>query len=256
MKVVVCVKHVPEGRLRFDAGGMKLDRSVPGDINDGDRNAIEEALRLKDSYGGEVVVVSMGPEQATESLRAALAMGADRAVLLSDPAAAGSDLVATSRMLSKVLEREGADLALFGQQTSDGVGGVVWQAVAERLRLPFVSQVAHLAVDGAKLRAIQQTEFGDNVVEAALPAVVSVNDAINEPRYASLKGKMAAKKKPLEVLALNEVGVSPTEAGNAGSKTVVLAVAEPPPRANSIRVEDDGSAAQVVFDYLVERQLV
>jgi electron transfer flavoprotein beta subunit len=234
---------------------MQLDRSVPGEINGADKHAVEEALRVKDGHGGEVVVVSMGPGQATESLRTVLAMGADRAVLLSDPAAVGSDLSATSKVLAKVIERENADLTLFGQQTSDGVGGVVWQAVAERLRLPFVSQVTQLATDGGTLRARRQTEFGDDMVEIELPAVVSVSDAINEPRYASLKGKMAANKKPLEVLSLGDIGVAVSEAGEAGSATVVLAMAEPPPRAKSIKVEDDGNAGQVVFDYLVERQL-
>jgi electron transfer flavoprotein beta subunit len=165
-------------------------------------------------------------------------------------------LVATSRVLAKALERENADLVLFGQQSRDGVGGVVWQAVAERLRLPFVSQVTDLAIDGTTVRVTRQTEFGDDVVEVALPAVVSVSDAINEPRYASLKGKMAAKKKPLEVLALADIGIGAGEAGEAGSKTVVLTVAEPPARANSIKVEDDGDAARVIFDYLVHRQLV
>ena len=256
MKVVVCVKHVPEGRMRLSADGMQMDRSGPGDINDGDSHAIEEALRVKDAHGGDVVVVSMGPEQATESLRTALAMGADRGILLCDPGAASSDLLATTRVLSKVIEQESADLMLFGQQTSDGVGGVVWQGVAERLRLPFVSQVTELAVDGMTLRVTRQTEFGDDVVESALPAAVSVSDAINEPRYASLKGKMAAKKKRLDVLALADVGLVEADAGRAGSGTVVLAVREPPPRANSIKVEDDGTAAQVIVDYLAERQFV
>jgi electron transfer flavoprotein beta subunit len=177
-------------------------------------------------------------------------------VLVSDAAAAGSDLSGTSKVLAKALERERADLVLFGQQTTDGVGGVVWQAVAERLRIPFVSQVIRLAVDGATLRVTRQTEFGDDVVEVALPAVVSVSDAINEPRYASLKGKMAAKKKPLEVLSLDDVGVSAAEAGEAGAKTIVIGVSEPPVRANATKVEDDGDAARVIFDYLVARQLV
>jgi electron transfer flavoprotein beta subunit len=255
MKIAVCVKHVPGGRLRFDGDGKQLVRSVPGDVNDADKNAIEEALRVKESHDGEVVVVSMGPAEAADSLRTALAMGADRAVLVSDRGAVGSDLVATSKVLAKALEREHADLVLFGQQASDGVGGVVWQAVAERLRLPFVSQVTQLALDDATVRLSRQTEFGDDMVEVSLPAVVSVSDAINEPRYASLKGQMAAKKKPLEVLALADLGIAASEAGEAGSKTVVLAVAQPPARANATKVEDDGDGARIIFEYLVERQL-
>jgi electron transfer flavoprotein beta subunit len=253
VKVAVCVKQVPSGRLRLEDN--RLVRDVPGEINDADKHAVEEALRVREAHGGEVVVVTVGPPAAGESLRTALAMGADRAVHVSDPAAAGSDLVATSAVLGHVLRREQADLVLFGQQTSDGVGGVVWPAVAERLGLPFVSQVTRLEVDGERLRAGRQTESGDDVVESPLPAVVSVSDAINEPRYASLKGQMAAKKKPLEVLTLADVGLSPSDAGEPGSRTVVLAVGAPPARAGARTVTDEGDAARVILDYLVEREL-
>src|SRR5262249_17632333 len=149
---------------------------------------------------------------AAESVRTALAMGADRGVLVTDPGVAGSDLLATSKVVAAVLERETADLVLFGQQTSDGVGGVLWQAVAERLGLPFVSQVTALTVEGTTVRASRQTEFGDDAVEATLPAVVSVSDAINEPRYSSLKGKMAAKRKPLDTLTLGDLGLAADQA--------------------------------------------
>jgi electron transfer flavoprotein beta subunit len=253
VKVAVCVKHVPSGRLRLE--NNRLVRDVPGEINDADKHAVEEALRVKEAHGGEVVVVTMGPPAAGESLRTALAMGADRAVHVSDPAAAGSDLVATSAVLSHALRREQPDLVLFGQQTTDGVGGVVWPAVAERLGLPFVSQVTRLEVDSERARAGRQTEFGDDVVDSPLPAVVSVSDAINEPRYASLKGQMAAKKKPVEVLTLADLGLSPSDAGEPGSRTVVLAVGAPPARSGARTVTDEGDAARVILDYLVERDL-
>jgi electron transfer flavoprotein beta subunit len=256
MKIAVCVKHVPVGRLRIDPGSLRLDRIGPGELNDVDKNAIEEALRLKGDDGTEVVVVSMGPEPAIESLRTALALGADRAVLVSDPAASGSDLVATSRVLARVLEREGADLVLFGQQTSDGGGALLWAAVADRLRVAFVSQAAELVVDGETVRVVRETEFGNDVIEAPLPALVAVSDAINEPRYTSLKGMMGAKKKPLEVLTLADLGLDAGEVGDAGSGTEVLGLAAPPTRANSITVEDDGNAAQAICDFLVEQQLV
>jgi electron transfer flavoprotein beta subunit len=253
VKVAVCVKHVPSGRLRLE--GNRLVRDGPGELNDADKHAVEEALRVKEAHGGEVVVVTMGPPAAGESLRTALAMGADRAVHVSDPAAAGSDLVATSAVLGHALRREQADIVLFGQQTSDGVGGVVWPAVAERLRLPFVSQVTRLELEGGRVRAGRQTEFGDDVVEAPLPAVVSVSDAINEPRYASLKGQMAAKKKPVDVLTLADLGLVPSDAGEPGSRTTVLAVGAPPARPDARTVTDEGDAARVILDYLVERQL-
>src|SRR5204863_4877972 len=164
---------------------------------------------------GEVVLVSMGPAGALDSLRKALAMGADRAVLVSDEAAAGSDLVATSRVLAAALEREEADLVLFGQQASDADGAVLWAAVAERLGRPLVSQAMELSVDAGSVRVKRQTEFGYDTIEAPLPAVVSVSDAINEPRYPSLKGIMGAKKKPQEVLSLAELGVDSGEAGES-----------------------------------------
>ena len=152
MKIAVCVKQVPDAAVdkRLDPATKRLDRSGEGALNATDVNAVEEALRLKEAHGGEVVVVSLGPEKAMESLRKALAMGADRAVLVTDAAAAGSDLVATSYALAKALEREEADLVLFGQQSSDADGAVLWAAVADRLRRPMVSQVAELTLEDGK----------------------------------------------------------------------------------------------------------
>src|SRR3954452_13366052 len=215
MKIAVCVKQVPESQAkRLDPATKRLDRSGEGSLNAFDANAIEEALRVKEATGeGEVVLVSLGPEQALDSLRKGLAMGADRAVLISDPAAAGSDLVATSYALAKTLDRESPDLVLFGQQASDSDGAVLWAAVADRLRRPMVSQVAELTVEGGSVRGKRQTEFGYDTIQAPLPAVVAVSDAINEPRYPSLKGIMGAKKKPQEQLSLADLGVEPGRAG-------------------------------------------
>src|SRR5712691_5691063 len=207
MKIAVCVKHVPEGNSKIDPGSKRLDRSGEGALNHFDANAVEEALRLKADSDTEVVVVSMGPEKAADSLRKALAMGADRALLVSDDALSGSDLVATSKVLGAALERENPDLVLFGQQASDGDGAVLWAAVADRLRRPLISQVAELTVSATTVRGKRQTEFGYDVIEAPLPAVIAVSDAINEPRYPSLKGIMGAKKKPQEVVSLAELGV-------------------------------------------------
>src|SRR3954467_2934738 len=256
MKIAVCVKHVPEGSSKIDPGTKRLDRSGGGSLNHFDANAVEEALRLKGDSDTEVVVVSLGPAKAADSLRKALAMGADRAVLVSDDAAAGSDLLATSKVLAKALERENADLVLFGQQASDGDGAVLWAAVAERLRRPVASQVAELTLQDGSLRLKRQTEFGYDVIEAPLPAGVAVSDAINEPRYPSLKGIMGAKKKPFETLSLGELGIDAGEAGDAGAKTEVLALAEPPSRGDAQKIEDDGSAAQKIVDFLAEKRLV
>src|SRR2546430_13871197 len=217
MKIAVCVKQVPEGNRRIDPETKRLDRSGEAALNPFDATAVEEALRLKDAGGeGEIVLVSMGPAKAQDALRKALAMGADRAVLVSDDAAAGSDLVATSSVLAKALERESADLVLFGQQASDADGAVLWAAVAERLRRPVVSQAMELSLTDGSLRVKRQTEFGYDVIEAPLPAVVAVSDAINEPRYPSLKGIMGAKKKPSEIVSVADLGLDAGEVGEAG----------------------------------------
>ena len=236
----------------------RLDRSGEGALNAFDANAVEEALRLKDATGeGEVVVVSMGPERALNSLRKALAMGADRAVLISDDGAAGSDLVATSLTLAKALEREQPDLVLFGQQSSDSDGALLWGAVAERLRRPVISQVAELTLDGGSLTGKRQTEFGYDVIRAPLPAVVAVADSINEPRYPSLKGIMGAKSKPQETLSLADLGVDAGQApAKHGSRTEVLALSDPPPRGDTRKIEDDGSGAEQIVAFLVEKRLI
>jgi len=251
MKIAVCVKQVPEGNRRLDPGTKRLDRSGEGALNAFDAHAVEEALRVKDHSGeGEVVLVSMGPAKAADALRKALAMGADRAVLVSDDGAAGADLVGTSRVLAAALEREQPDLVLFGQQAADADGAVLWSAVAERLRRPVISQVAELTVADGKARGKRQTEFGYDVIEAALPAVVAVSDAINEPRYPSLKGIMGAKSKPQETVTLSDLGVE------AGAKTEVLELSDPPPRGETKKIEDDGNAAAQIVEFLAERRLI
>ncbi len=259
MKIAVCVKEVPDAAVhkRIDPTTKRLDRSGEGALNHFDAQAVEEALKVKEAQGdGEVVLVSLGPESALDSLRKALAMGADRAVLMSDETAAGSDLVATSRALAAVLEREGADLVLFGQQANDSDGAVLWAAVADRLKRPVISQVAELTVADGKVRGKRQTEFGYDVIEAPLPAVIAVSDAINEPRYPSLKGIMGAKKKPQETLSASELGLDPGALGEQGSRTSVLALGDPPPRGEARKIEDDGNAAQQIVDFLAEQKLL
>jgi electron transfer flavoprotein beta subunit len=241
MKIAVCVKQVPEAGVpkRIDPASKRLDRSGEAGLNPFDSNAVEEALRIKESAGeGEVVLVSMGPARAIEAMRKALAMGADRALLVSDEGAAGSDLV------------------LFGQQSSDSDGAVLWAAVAERLRRPLISQAAELKVENGKVEVKRQTEFGYDRIEAPLPAVVAVSDAINEPRYPSLKGIMGAKSKPQETLSLADLGVEADRAGEAGSRTEVYELQPPPPRGDSVRIEGDAAAPQQIVDYLAERKLI
>ena len=259
MKIAACVKMVPEANApkRIDPASMRLDRSVEGALNPFDVNAVEEALRLKESTGdGEVVLVSLGPPKAIDALRKGLAMGADRAVLVADEAAAGSDLLGTSRALAAALGREEADLVVFGQASNDGDGAVLWAAVADRLRRPLISQVATLTVEPGSVTGKRQTEHGYDTISAPLPAVVAVSDAINEPRYPSLKGIMGAKTKPQETVSFGDLGLGESTAGEAGAKTTVLELGPPPSRGDTITIEDDGTAAQKILDYVVERRLL
>jgi electron transfer flavoprotein beta subunit len=257
MKIAVCAKYVPEATAarRIDPQTRRLDRSGEGALNPFDVNAVEEALKVRDAGAeAEVVIVSLGPERALEAMRRALAMGADRVVLVADEAAAGSDLVATSRLLAAALEREDADLVLFGQQANDADGAVLWAAVADRLQRPLISQVAELTLENGKVRGKRQTEYGYDVIEAPLPAVIAVSDAINEPRYPSLKGIMGAKKKPQETLSLADLGVPAEEAGEAGSRTSVEALNDPPARGDTVKLKDDGSAAEKILGFLQEKK--
>jgi electron transfer flavoprotein beta subunit len=259
MKIAVCVKQVPDATVnkRINPSTKRLERSGEAALNPFDVHGVEEALRIKEGSGeGEVVAVSLGPANAMESLRKALAMGVDRAVLVSDEAAAGSDLVATAYALAKALGREDAQLILFGQQANDSDGAVLWAAVADRLRMPVISQVAELTVADGKVRGKRQTEFGYDVIEAPLPAVVAVSDAINQPRYPSLKGIMGAKTKPQETVALAELEVEAERVGELGSRTEVLALGDPPPRGESRRIEDDGNAPEQIVEFLAEKRLV
>jgi electron transfer flavoprotein beta subunit len=253
MKIAVCVKAVPDAAAgrRLDPATKRLDRSVELAISDFDTYAVEEALRLKEAAGeGEVVVVSMGPERALDALRKALAMGADRAVLVTDSALEGADLLATTSSLAGALEKESADLVLFGQQSADGGGAVLWAAVAEKLRQPVISQASELTVDDGSVTGKRQTEFGYDTIRAPLPAIVAVSDAINTPRYPSLKGIMGAKKKPQETLSADDVG------GAVDVGTSVVALNPPPARGEARKIEDDGSAAEKIVEFLAEKRLV
>jgi electron transfer flavoprotein beta subunit len=253
MKIAVCVKAVPDsasGR-RIDPATGRLDRSGDLAVSDYDLHPVEEALRLRDEAGeGEVVVISLGPAVAADAIRKTLAMGADRTVLVSDDAFAGGDLVTTAHALAGALARETADLVLFGQQSADGDGACMWAAVAEVLKRPAISQVAELEVDGGSVIGRRQTEFGYERIRASLPAVVAVSDAINEPRYPSLKGIMGAKSKPQEALSSAEVG------GVQAAQTSVVSIAAPPEKGERRRVDDAAGAPEAIVEFLVEKRLL
>jgi len=261
MKIVVCIKQVPdtwaEKRLRSDDN--TLDReSVDAVINELDEYAVEEALRLKESQGGDstVTVLSMGPEKTSETLRKALSMGADEAVHVVDDALHGSDALATSLVLAKALTTTGFDLAVLGTESTDARMSVVPAMLAERLALPQLTFAAEVQLDGSTVRIRRQTEYGFDRVEAPLPAVVSVVEKINEPRYPSFKGIMAAKKKPVTTLSLADLGVDAGSVGLAGARSQVVDFAERPPRQAGTIVKDEGDGAQKVLEFLAARKLV
>jgi electron transfer flavoprotein beta subunit len=244
MKIVVCVKAVPDASAgrRLDPSTKRLVRSGELTLSDFDSYAVEEALQI----GGETVVLSMGPERALDALRKALAMGADRAVLVSSDDLAGSDLLGTASALAEAIAKEEPDLVLFGQQSADGGGACLWAAVAEKMRRPAISQVSELSVDNGSITGKRQTEFGYDTIRAPLPAIVAVSDAINTPRYPSLKGIMGAKKKPQETVGA--AAVAPA--------TSVLELSPPPARGDSVKFEDDGSAADKIVEFLAEKRFV
>ena len=256
MKIAVCVKEVPDATAarRIDPATRRLDRSGERTLNPFDAHAVEEALRLKEGPAGadtEVVVLCMGPETAMRTLGKALSLGADRAVLISDDALAGADIWLTAKVLAAALEREHYDLVLLGQQAADSESYVMAASVADRLRRPLVTQVAQLTLEGAVIRAKRQTEAGYDVIEAPLPAVVSVADSINDPRYPSLKSIMGAKKKPQETLTAADLEISDAP------RTEVLALSSPPAKEGGRRLEDEGgSSAEAIVEFLVERKIL
>ncbi|MBP2476897.1 electron transfer flavoprotein beta subunit [Crossiella equi] len=260
MNIVVLVKQVPDtySERKLTEADHTLDRdSADAVLDEINERAVEEALRLQEAHGGEVTVVAMGPERTTEAIRKALSMGADKAIHLSDPALHGSCAVSTAKALAKVVGTvEGVDLVIAGNESSDGRGGAVPAMVAEVLGLPSISQATKVEVDGGTVKVERVTDEGKAFVEASLPAVVSVTEKINEPRYPSFKGIMAAKKKPVSSLTLADAGIDASEVGLAGAKTTVTASAAKPPRSGGQKIEDDGTGGTKIVEYLSAQKLV
>lgn len=260
MNIVVCVKRVPDTAADkvLDPNDFTLDRdSVESIMNPVDEFGIEEALRLKEQHGGEVTILTMGPEPAEKAaVRKALALGADKAVMLTDDRLHGSDAMATAYALALVLSRMEFDLVLVGSESTDARSSLVPQALAQLLALPGLTNAKKIEVADGSVTIHREEEGGYDVIEAALPAVVSVVKGINEPRYATLKGIMSAKSKPLEVLSGGDVGLDPGEVGPAGSKTQVVEATQRPSRQQGTIVTDDGNAAAKLADFLQERKFI
>jgi electron transfer flavoprotein beta subunit len=260
VKIAVCVKEVPDttAEKRIDPSTFRLVRTE-GDrmLNEFDKYAVEEAIRLKEAgTADEVILISLGPEKAVESLRQALAMGADRLVLVSDPAAAGSDYLGTARALAKAIDETGAELVLLGAEATDARSGVLTATLGEVSGRTWVTSANSIAVNESSITIERQSDDGVDTVEAPLPAVVSVTKAINEPRYPSLKGIMGAKKKPQDVKSLGDIGVAASDVGEAGAKTKVVGVETPPARTAGVVVTDEGDGAQQILDFLIDKKLV
>lgn len=259
MKIAVCVKQVPDtwAEKRLKADDSTLDReSAEGVLNELDEYAVEEALRLIEAQGGEVVVVSMGPERAGETVRKALSMGADAGIHIVDDALHGSDAIATSAALAKALDGRGFDLIVFGSESTDARMSVVPAMVAERLGLPQLTFAQKVEVDGLTVRIERQTEYGFDTVEAAAPVVVSVVEKINEPRYPSFKGIMAAKKKPVETLTVADLGLEPASVGLGAAWSAVNEFAARPPKAAGTVVADDGQGGTKIADFLSQQKFI
>jgi electron transfer flavoprotein beta subunit len=263
LKICVLVKEVPDAAVqkRIDPNTKRLDRSGEKNLNPFDTHAIEAAMQLKE--GGqipveEVVAVTMGPDSAQRALHKAVALGADRSVHLSDEVLAGSDVCATGYALAKVLESESPDLVLLGQQSDDGECYTIGAVVADHLKMPSLTQVIKIDVEDGKLRCERQAEYGYDTVSVELPAVISVGDAINEPRYPSLKAIMGAKKKQLDSKAAGDVGIEADKVGESGSRTTVLEL-NPPPQKEAgeiIEDEDTNETVEKIVAWLEERKLL
>jgi electron transfer flavoprotein beta subunit len=258
VEIVVLLKAVPVvGTERLDAE-QRVDRTVSLEPNGNDEYCLEKALQLTEAHGGSVTVVSMGPAGALDAIRKALAMGAARAVHVSDPAIAGSDLTATARILEAAVRRLEADLVFVGFDSSDGGAGVLAPMLAARLGLPYVSSAADVEPAGdGRVRVRRLSQAGYDVVEVPTPALVMGTQLLGDPRYPSLRGIMQARTKEVQAWDLGALGIDPGSVGTAAARTRVLEARTPPPRgAGTVVREDPDTAAALIVDFLDQRGLL
>jgi electron transfer flavoprotein beta subunit len=259
VNIVVLVKQVPDSgsERKMNPADNTVDRAAADNVvNEIDEYAIEEALVVKEAQGGEVTVLTVGPDSATDAIRKALSMGADKAVHVSDEAIKGSDAVQISAVLAAALQQMEFDLVLCGAEATDSQMSVMPALLAERLGLPQLSAARKLTVEGGMARIERQTDGGYWAVEAPMPAIVSTWDTINEPRYPSFKGIMAAKKKPVETKTLADLGLDASAVGQANATTQVVDFAGRPPKGAGVKVNDEGDGAQKFVDFLAGQKIV
>jgi electron transfer flavoprotein beta subunit len=259
MKIVVCVKYVPDAQAdrKFAADNTTDRAGVDGLLSELDEYPVEEALKISEAQGDTTVtVLTVGPDSASDAIRKALQMGAHAGVHVVDDAIRGSDAVATSLVLAKAISTLEPDLVLTGMQSTDGGMSVIPAMVAERLGLPQVTYAGSLELSAGSVKIEREGDTSTEVIEAPLPAVVSVTDQINEPRYPSFKGIMAAKKKPVQTLSLADLGLSAEDVGSAASWTVVEEITARPPRQAGQKVTDEGEGGLQLVAYLAGAKLV
>ncbi|NUU18309.1 electron transfer flavoprotein subunit beta/FixA family protein [Cellulomonas humilata] len=262
MRIVVCVKHVPDIQSERALGpdGRVVRDGGDGTINELDENAVEAALALVEASDGSVVALTVGPADAADAVRRGLQLGADEAVHVVDDAIAGSDVIGTARVLAAAVRhldaQEHVDLVITGMAGLDGLTSLLPTALAELLDLPALPLAAELTVEGSTVRVRRNLDHASEVLEATLPALVSVTDQANEPRYPNFKGIMAARKKPITTLTLADLEVDASRVGALGARTEVLEAAARPPRDNRVLVQDTGDAGIRLAAYLVDNQLV
>jgi electron transfer flavoprotein beta subunit len=263
MKICVLVKEVPDAAVqkRIDPSTGRMDRSGERNLNPYDTHAIEAAMQIKE--GGavpveEIVAVTMGPESAVRALHKAVSLGADRSLHLTDPALAGSDVAATGYALAQALKREQPDIVLLGQQSDDGECYTIGAVVADHLQMPSLTQVIKIDVEDGKLRCERQAEYGYDTVSVELPAVISVGDAINEPRYPSLKAIMGAKKKQLDTVSTGDVDIDTSKVGGEHSAAQWTSSHDPPKKeaGQIIEDEDTNETVEKIVAWLDERKLI
>jgi electron transfer flavoprotein beta subunit len=261
MKMYVCVKQIPDPNTvvsKLDPNTKRLVRSgVSLVLDPGDETTISAAIKLRDTLGNsELTAVCMGPASAQEALRRALAMGVDRAILVTDPALAGSDSIGTARVLAEVLKKEGAELIFCSTESTDGYTGMVPGGIAEFLGIPQLTFAREIKIEGEKATVHRVTQAGYQVVEARLPAVVTIASGSFEAIYPTMKGIMGAKKKPFIQMSLADLGIDASQVGESGARERVLAIGQAEARAAGQIVKDEGNAAQVIADFLQRYSLL
>ncbi|MFJ2151107.1 electron transfer flavoprotein subunit beta/FixA family protein [Streptomyces microflavus] len=259
LRIVVCVKYVPDATGdRHFADDLTLDREdVDGLLSELDEYAVEQALQIADGAdGAEITVVTVGPEDAKDALRKALSMGADKAVHVEDDDLHGTDVIGTSLVLAKAVEKTGFDLVICGMASTDGVMGVLPALLAERLGVPQVTLLSEVAVNGGVVTGRRDGDTASERLEASLPAVVSVTDQSGEARYPSFKGIMAAKKKPVQSLDLDDLGLDADEVGLAGAWTAVDSATERPARTAGTIVKDEGEGGKQLAEFLAGQKFI